>query len=146
MFNRVTKMIFIATVASVALAAVASASASTDTTQYRECFIDGETNNTICYTIHSVEHEASSQSGTAASGSSGTMLIEYFDPAGNLIWNDQTKWHSNTIEKAGEIQVYHNQSRVKYYDDGETCTNGTNSNYANGELRHLGPEWEWDCK
>lgn len=147
MFNRVTRMIFIASVATVALAAVATASAgSAETTNYRNCSPDGDTGNTICFTIHDVEHEIASKSGKTQYLEAGSMLVEYFDPEGNLLWDDKTQWHTNDFAKDGVTQVYHDQTRVKYYYEGETCTNGSNVTFANGEIRHQGPEWEWVCK
>jgi hypothetical protein len=140
-------MLFIASVATVALAAFATASAaSADTTQYRHCSDDGDTGNTICYTINDVERQNTTKSGKTQTVETGTMLIEYFDPSGALIWDDKTQWHTNSIERDGETQVYHDQTRVKYTFEGEACTNGSNVTFANGEVRHLGPEWEWVCK
>lgn len=147
MFKRVTRMFFVASVATVALAAVATASAApADTTKYRECSPDGDTGNIICYTIHDVERQNTTKSGKTQTVETGSMLIEYFDANGELIWDDKTQWHTNNIERSGETQVYHTQTRVKYTFEGETCTNGSNVTYANGEIRHLGPEWEWVCK
>lgn len=148
MFKRIIRPAFVASVAAVALASVAAVSAASpaETTNYRECGPDGDTGNTICYTIHDVEKSSTNEAGVSKTSASGKMLIEYFDADGNLLWNDQTRWHDNEIQKDGVTQVYKAQTNVKYYYEGETCTNAMNVTFANGEVRHLGPEWEWDCK
>lgn len=148
MFNkRFTRALCVAGGAAIlAVAAVSMAAAApAEAEKYRECFDDGDTGNTICYTIHSVEQNNTNARGTQAK-ESGSMLIEYFADDGTLLWNDKTRWHSNVIEKDGELQVYKDQVRATYFDGSETCTAVMNVTFANGEVRNLGPEWVWNCK
>jgi hypothetical protein len=106
--------------------------------------VDG---NTICFTIHDVEKfRGPVDEYGAPDREVGSMLIEYFDANGNLLWSDKTRWNSFIIEKDGEWQVYHQQTKATFEVDGESCTAVHNVNYANGETRNLGPEWEWNCK
>lgn len=146
MFKRLARPVVLISVAVAAFAAVATASAETVVTNYRNCSPDGDTGNTICFTIHSVERDSATKSGNGRESDTGSMLIEYFDPQGNLIWSDKTRWHTNIVSKDGETQVYHDQTRVTFIEDGETCTAVMNVTYANGSVRHLGPTWEWDCR
>ncbi len=133
-------------VAILALGAVFMASAApAEVTTYHACYPDGESGDTICFTIHDVEKEQSNKSGKTQSNEAGSMLVEYFDSDGNLLWSDQTRWHVNVIEKDGETQVYHDQRRFEYTEGDETCTNESFAHFANGEIRHLGPEWQWVC-
>jgi hypothetical protein len=126
----------------VSFSAVSAAPANAES--YRECFTE-DSGNTICYTIHDVEKYSEGKNGSR-SLESGTMLIEYYDPQGDLLWSDKTRWHTTILEKDGEWQVYKDQTKVTFEEDGETCTAVMNVTYANGETRHLGPEWEWICK
>ena len=148
MFKRIIRPAFVVSVAAAALASIAAVSAASpaETTNYKNCSPDGDTGNTICFTIHDVEKESTNKAGVSKVSAAGKMLIEYFDPEGNLIWDDQTRWHDNEIQKDGETQVYKRQTRVTYNYEGETCTATANVTFANGEIRHLGPEWHWDCK
>jgi hypothetical protein len=134
-------------VAILALGAVSMASAAAPiVTNYHTCYPDGESGlDTICYTIHDVEKYSEGKNGSR-SLESGTMLIEYYDPQGDLLWSDKTRWHTTILEKDGEWQVYKDQTKVTFEEDGETCTAVMNVTYANGETRHLGPEWQWVCK
>ena len=139
-----------ATMTVLAVGAVATVSAApAETTSIRECYPDqwGEVTGTICYTIHDVEKSsANGKSGNVQSKANGSMLIEFFDADGDLAFSDSTRWHSTFIEKNGVTQVAHQKVRVTGYLNGETCTAETNVVFANGEVRHLGPAWEWDCK
>lgn len=125
--------------------AAAAAPASVDS--FRECGPDSweGIEGSSCFTIHNVEK---SQAGAlnAQSGEHGWMLIEFFDGEGSLVFSDKTQWHTTTLEKDGELHVAHDKTRVTFTFDGETCTAEMNVVYANGEVRHLGPQWEWDCR
>lgn len=138
-----TRLAPLAVVSAVALGAVSAASAApAEVTSVRECYPDvyGTVQGTICYTIHAVEKSG------ANSKESGSMLIEFFDADGNLVFSDKTQWHTTIITRGDDWQVYHDQTKVRFTEGSETCTNGMNAIYANGETRHLGPEWEWVCK
>ena len=128
-------------IAVLALGAVSMASAApADATSYRECFTE-DSGNTICYTIHDVE-----KYGAGHSTEVGSLLTEYYGPDGNLLWSSETRWHTNVVEKDGSWQVYHDQTKATVEQDGESCTAVSNVTYANGDTRHLGPEWAWVCK
>lgn len=130
-------------VSAVATAAAAPAS----TTSYRECFPDeweGQT-GTICYTIHSTEKSQDNGKASLVKDS-GSMLIEFFDADGNVLFSDKTRWNNTELSKNGELHVAHIKTKVTVAQDGETCRAETNVVYANGAGRHLGPDWEWDCK
>jgi hypothetical protein len=134
-----------ASLAVLALASFSVVSAAPATAEsYRDCFTEDD-GNSICYTIHDVEKYSEGKNGSR-SLEAGSMLIEYYDPQGDLIWSDKTRWHTTIHEKDGEWQVYKDQTKVTFEHDGETCTAVQNVTYANGETRHLGPEWQWVCK
>lgn len=146
-FVRILSIAGVVAVLAVGAVSVATAApASVDT--YRSCSPDGDSGlDTICYTIHDVEKLSDPQdSYSEPSREVGFMVIEYFDPEGNLLWSDKTRWHRFAVEKDGESQVYHDQVKVTYQYEGETCTAVMNVTFANGEVRHLGPEWEWVCR
>lgn len=139
----VTSVAPLAIVAAVALGAVSAASAApAEVTSVRECYPDvyDTIEGTICYTIHSVEKTG------ARANESGSMLVEFFDANGGLVFSDKTQWHTTIITKGDEWQVYHDKTKVRVIAGGQTCTNGMNAVFANGVTRHLGPEWEWVCK
>lgn len=139
----VSRLAPLAVVSAIALGAVSAASAApAEVTSFKECYPDqyGTVEGTICYTIHSVEKSGRN------SNESGSMLIEFFDTDGNLVFSDKTQWHTTVITKGDDWQVYHDKTKVRVIEGGQTCTNGMNSVYANGATRHLGPEWEWVCK
>jgi len=139
-----------ATMAVLAVGAVATVSAApAESFSTRECYPDqwGEVAGTICYTIHNVEKSgANGKSAVSQSKENGSMLIEFFDANGGLVFSDKTVWHRTAIEKDGVTQVYHDKVRVTGYFEGQTCTAEMNVVFANGQVRHLGPEWQLDCK
>jgi|GEM_PF-6823469 len=150
MIRKTTTSIAAAAIAAaLAIITVGAASAApADTYQsHRECYPDqweGQA-GTICYTIHDVE-KSQSNGKTAHTKEAGSMLIEFFDEEGNTLFSDSTRWHTTVLEKDGTTQVYHDKTRVTFTMDGETCTAEMNAVFANGEVRHPGPTWEWDCK
>ena len=146
-FSRPLRVILPALTGALALTYLAAVSAvPAESESYRDCYPDGE--NTICYTAHSVEKLADPNDQYSATAREvGSFQIEYFDAEGNLLWSSKTRWNTFTIDKDGEAQVYHDQTNATYSPDGETsCTAVHNANHANGETRHLGPEWQWVCK
>ena len=128
-----------------ALGVAVAAPASVDS--LRECGPDSweGIEGSSCFTIQSVEM-AQTNGKTVHSGEHGSMLIEFFDDEGNLVFSDKTQWHTTVVEKDGETHVAHDKTRVTFTVDGETCTAEMNVVYANGEVRRLGPSWEWDCR
>ena len=147
MFKRMLRPMLVASAAAVALAALATVSAApAGTTSLKECGPDGDTGNTICYTIHAVEKANTNKAGVSRVSDSGNMLIEYFAPDGTLLWDDQTRWHNSETQRDGETQFYKSQTKATYTFEGETCSATANVTFANGEVRHEGPAWEWTCK
>jgi hypothetical protein len=89
-----------------------------------------------CERSHLVIHRTIQPDGDRQSAINAYRCVTITDPSsGSVVYEGCHKGHSVQIIREGEPQVYNFHNKGEYTYLGRTCTYGTRSVYANGELR-----------
>ena len=134
-----TAAVVLASISALALMAAPASADSTVHYDYPEACYDYGGGTTVCSSGSGQYHYTTTPSGNTSYVGKNTSRFSVTSPYGSYSDTYDSKVHS--LVKQGELFVYSAKYDYAFTVGAQTCTFADNLHFANGEVRHMQPEY-----